>query len=99
MNECTIILLGATGDLAKRKLIPAIYSLVAAGKLKKFLLIGAAREKTTASDMIDQAIPFIQNSTAQFIAELKEKSAYQQLDFNQEGGFVQLHTLEFRPRN
>ena len=27
MNDCAIVLLGATGDLAKRKIFPALYHL------------------------------------------------------------------------
>ncbi|MFH1831546.1 MAG: hypothetical protein ABH827_01970, partial [bacterium] len=34
-DECTFVILGATGDLTKRKLIPAIYKLIAEQKLCK----------------------------------------------------------------
>ena len=45
MNECTFIILGATGDLAKRKLIPALYRLVQDRKIERFVIIGAARDE------------------------------------------------------
>jgi len=41
MNDGTFIIFGATGDLAKRKLIPALYQLVAKKKLNNFAIIGA----------------------------------------------------------
>jgi len=37
MNNVTIIIFGATGDLTRRKLIPALYRLIKQGKLKNLL--------------------------------------------------------------
>ncbi len=51
MNECTIILLGATGDLAKRKLIPALCTLINAKRLTRFLLVGVAFEDVTVDEL------------------------------------------------
>jgi glucose-6-phosphate 1-dehydrogenase len=52
LNACldgsVILLFGATGDLAKRKLFPAIYSLYTEGKLSdRFAVIGIARRNRT----------------------------------------------------
>ncbi len=42
-DSCVMVIFGATGDLTKRKLIPALYNLAEAKLLsKKFALIGAA---------------------------------------------------------
>ncbi|MGQ9649099.1 MAG: glucose-6-phosphate dehydrogenase [Phycisphaerae bacterium] len=42
---CTLVLFGATGDLVKRKLLPALYNLARDGFLPpRFLTIGAARK-------------------------------------------------------
>jgi glucose-6-phosphate 1-dehydrogenase len=44
-EPCILVIFGATGDLAKRKLIPAIYYLAKARLLpKKFLVIGYSRQ-------------------------------------------------------
>ncbi|KMK76509.1 glucose-6-phosphate dehydrogenase [Alkalihalobacillus pseudalcaliphilus] len=57
MNEIaqpktSIILFGATGDLAKRKLYPSIYSLFLSGKLSKnFVVIGAARREWSDEEL------------------------------------------------
>lgn len=64
MNDCTIIIIGITGDLARRKLIPALYKLVALGKINRFLLVGAALEDTTIGQILSEAqhyIPTIDN--------------------------------------
>ncbi|QHS23692.1 glucose-6-phosphate dehydrogenase [Virgibacillus sp. MSP4-1] len=43
-TSCTIVIFGATGDLAKRKLFPSIYNLFAKGELgPNFAVVGAAR--------------------------------------------------------
>ncbi|MFX3625562.1 MAG: glucose-6-phosphate dehydrogenase [Ectobacillus sp.] len=43
---CTIVIFGATGDLAKRKLFPSIYSLYKKGMLaKNFAVVGVARRE------------------------------------------------------
>lgn len=49
-NPSTIILFGATGDLAKRKLFPALFSLFKRGDLPdKFAIIGVARKGLSVS--------------------------------------------------
>jgi glucose-6-phosphate 1-dehydrogenase len=51
VEPCTIVILGASGDLTARKLIPALYQLFREGQLPKPVhLVGfARREKTTAA--------------------------------------------------
>lgn len=55
MDNCIIIVIGATGDLAKRKLIPALYRLFVDKNIEKFLLVGAAREQLTGQEFIAQS--------------------------------------------
>lgn len=51
MDPSAIILFGATGDLAKRKLYPALFSLFSKGLLpEKFTIIGAARRGFSVPD-------------------------------------------------
>ena len=50
MNEnCTIVILGVTGDLAKLKLIPAVYTLAKSKKIGKFALVGTASSERDAN--------------------------------------------------
>ena len=53
MNNVTIIILGATGDLARKKIIPALYRLIHAKKLQNYLIIGVGRESTNAQELLD----------------------------------------------
>jgi glucose-6-phosphate 1-dehydrogenase len=54
-DPCAIVLFGATGDLAKRLVMPALYNLSRTGMLpENFALIGVARAKGTAESWRDQ---------------------------------------------
>ena len=47
-DPCTIVIFGASGDLARRKLIPALYGLAAQNCLaRRFAIIGFARTPMT----------------------------------------------------
>ncbi|MBS1881948.1 MAG: glucose-6-phosphate dehydrogenase [Actinobacteria bacterium] len=46
LGSATLVVFGATGDLARRKLFPALYNLAADGRLPRdFRLVGCAREE------------------------------------------------------
>src|SRR3972149_2057629 len=50
-EPCTMVIIGATGDLAERKLAPALYNLMLGGFLpSEFTVVGLARR-----DLTDQA--------------------------------------------
>ena len=47
-DPCTIVIFGASGDLARRKLVPALYGLAAQNCLaRRFAIIGFARTPMT----------------------------------------------------
>jgi len=46
-DPCTIVIFGATGDLTKRKLIPALFNLARAGGLREFQILGIGRQQIT----------------------------------------------------
>src|ERR1700761_830308 len=56
-DPCIVVIFGASGDLTKRKLLPALYHLEQSGLLPEdFAVVGVARrplEKTFAADMKD----------------------------------------------
>lgn len=81
-DECVFIILGATGDLARRKLIPAIYKLVASGKLCRFALVGVANMHTTMQEVLAQARQFIADIDEGVWAKLQESLYFYQMDFH-----------------
>jgi glucose-6-phosphate 1-dehydrogenase len=53
-EPCILVIFGATGDLTKRKLIPALYSLAFRRLLPdRFAIVGAARTEQTTDDWIE----------------------------------------------
>lgn len=61
MNDATIIIFGATGDLAKRKLIPALYQLLAKNKLNSIALIGTALETVQPQELLESSREYIEH--------------------------------------
>ncbi|MGH9760010.1 MAG: glucose-6-phosphate dehydrogenase, partial [Blastocatellia bacterium] len=43
-EPCVLVIFGGTGDLTKRKLVPALYNLVAEGALTNFQILGIDRD-------------------------------------------------------
>jgi len=55
-SPCTMVIFGASGDLTKRKLLPALYNLRIAGLLSDhFAVIGVSRSPLTDDDFRDKA--------------------------------------------
>ena len=55
-DDQVIVLFGATGDLARRKLLPGIFHLFEAGLMpERFALIGAARSDLTEEEFVELA--------------------------------------------
>ncbi len=96
MNDCTIIIIGITGDLARRKLIPALYKLIALGKLDKFLIIGAAKEDTRIDQILDGAKHFIHPVDEAVWNLLRSSIHYIRVDAVQEHDFFALHEFVSR---
>lgn len=62
-NKCVIVIFGATGDLAKRKLFPSIYNLYKKGSLSEnFAIVGAARREWSDNTFRENVATSIQDS-------------------------------------
>jgi glucose-6-phosphate 1-dehydrogenase len=62
-RDQVIVLFGATGDLAKRKLLPGMYHLMRAGLMpERFRIIGAARKPLDAEQFRELALEAIRDS-------------------------------------
>ncbi|MDO7908871.1 glucose-6-phosphate dehydrogenase [Paenibacillus sp. JX-17] len=88
---------GATGDLARRKLFPAIYSLYREGKLgEDFAVIGVARRPRTEEEFRQDLLESIQEFSRYKAEENEEWSSfaqhfeYKSLDINNVDGFREL---------
>jgi glucose-6-phosphate 1-dehydrogenase len=96
-DPCAFVLFGATGDLAHRKVIPAIYQLWRTNLLPaEFSLVAVARRPYTSDSFAAE----VRNSLEKYSriqpideaawAELARRIVYQQLDFGDDAGFDRL---------
>ncbi len=83
----TFVLFGGTGDLAKRKIIPALYSAFVNGRLDpEFSFIGAAREALNDDDFRTRVAASIEtyaakaNGTAEQLAAFLALTGYAKID-------------------
>ena len=94
--KVTIVIFGATGDLAKRKLFPSIYQLFKKGKLSShFAVVGLARRPWTNEVLRKHVEESIQNafSPEEDLEEFTSHFYYQPFDVTKEDAYPQLHTL------
>ncbi len=75
------IIFGATGDLAKRKLIPAIYRLIADKKIDTFVLVGVAIDEVTVDEILNRAKKFITNIDESIWRQLCACAYYYKINF------------------
>jgi glucose-6-phosphate 1-dehydrogenase len=85
--------MGATGDLTKRKLIPALYKLLVDGMLQNFVIIGTGREQTTIEAIFASAEAFVHNRVDEVWQKLKAHFVYVQLDFYTPQDYVALKNI------
>jgi len=90
MDDVTFIILGATGNLTKKKLIPAIYHLIESKRIKKFSVIGVARNKTKAKTILNKSKRHINNIKQKNWKELQNNFHYLPLDFYEQNKFCEL---------
>lgn len=98
MNGAVFLIFGATGDLARRKLFPAIYSLYREKKItEQFAVVGLARRERTNEQFRDEVYESIQefarykvDSTEDW-KKFAEHFEYMSLDINNVDGFKELN--------
>jgi glucose-6-phosphate 1-dehydrogenase len=82
-----MVIFGATGDLMKRKLLPALYNLAKEDFLPhKFAIIGVGRQEMSSEEfrkmMLDELKEFVQDSDSKVIKWFQERTYYTGGDFD-----------------
>ncbi len=77
----TVVLFGATGDLAKRKLIPGLLHLFQSGLVDDLRVVGTSLDKMSADDFRDQALVAIREHSTRELDDADWKEFAQRLDF------------------
>jgi len=92
INSNTLIIFGATGNLFKRKLFPALY-IIFSREIKKnknysFALVGTAYENVSIDSLLAECRPFITQPIKEDIWQVIVKSCYYYcLDFTKKNDF------------
>jgi glucose-6-phosphate 1-dehydrogenase len=92
----TLVIFGATGDLCRRKLLPALYNLAHEGALpERFNMIGVSRRDQTDDDFRNQARESVQQFSrrspdAQVLEELLGRMYYLGIPFDDTPGYAKL---------
>jgi glucose-6-phosphate 1-dehydrogenase len=94
-DPCIVVIFGASGDLTKRKLLPALYHLEQSGLLpKEISVVGVARrplEETFAADMKEGilaggGVEDSEDALAPFVANIQ----YHAMNFDDDAGYTGL---------
>ena len=83
-DPCAMVLFGATGDLAKRLVVPALYDLASTGTLpQRFALIGVARGEDSAEawrqSLHDALASLVASGSGTFHADRIDEEVWKQL--------------------
>lgn len=96
-SPCTLVIFGATGDLARRKLLPALYRLQSLDMLPEcFNIVGFATRKLTDSEYREYAADAINEFSAygpvdkKILEKLIENTWFVSSSFDDPGGYTQL---------
>ena len=87
-NNVTFVILGGTGDLARKKLFPSLFYLFRKGKLTEFDIVGTARQDLSRETYRNIACTNIEQG--QDREEFREHIHYVQLDFDRPNNYLDL---------
>src|SRR5579871_1836090 len=96
-DPCVVVIFGASGDLTKRKLLPALYHLEQSGLLPKdFAVVGVARrplETSFAPDMKDGILAGggVEDTDPK-LAPFVDRIQYHAMNFDDPSGYDALKT-------
>lgn len=100
LDSSTLILFGATGDLAKRKLFPALFRLFKRGLLPKpFAIFGVARKELSRlafqQHILDSLMEFgtFQAKDQEDWNQFSQFLNYVPMDLKNQEGYIQLHNV------
>jgi glucose-6-phosphate 1-dehydrogenase len=99
VHATTLVIFGATGDLARRKLLPALYNLAHEGALPEhFALVGSSRSDLADEEFRDMAIAAVREFSRRapdenVLAKLFEQARYVGGSFDDDTVYERLATV------
>lgn len=98
-EPCVMVIFGATGDLTKRKLFPALYNLAKDEHLPdNFAIVGVGREEIESNNFRDEMIASLKefagaDSSEETITWFCERTFYTGGDFNDDKKLFQIFLI------
>ena len=101
-DPCAIVIFGASGDLTRRKLIPALFELANCGSLaRRFAIVGFARSEMSDAAFQDSVAHAVRNDSESCrvsedtLRAFAQSFAYVSGEYDQPGGYEKLsHRLD-----
>ena len=93
MNDCAILLLGATGDLARHKIFPSLYRLFKNNKLGNSIIIGAALDDISVDALAEKIKPQVNPDDQESWKAFVKRLFYQPINFSKQEDFDALCAL------
>jgi len=99
MSSYHFVIFGGTGDLARRKLLPAFYDLLSGNLLPEdFKIISIGRRFRGKDEYLSALLPFIKNNIRYSFEEknweiLRDSIVYLQMDIEEEQGYDKLKNI------
>src|SRR6185312_7260102 len=91
--RCVLVLFGASGDLTKRKLVPALFNLAKANLLPdNFAILGVAFDDLTLEQFRDQVTSFLHSDEngAEALSSFRQRLYYQRAEFGDSATYTAL---------
>lgn len=93
MVDCSFIIFGFTGDLSKRKLLPGLYDLIKAQKIKNFCIIGVGLEDKTVDEVLENSKKYINNLDPKIFELIKSRTHYVKTEITKKSDFSGLKSI------
>ena len=82
-GRCLLVLFGASGDLTRRKLVPALLNLAKAGLLpKNYAILGVAFDDLTQEQFRERVTSFLSSDNSPEALDFKQRLFYHRGDFS-----------------
>lgn len=97
-KHLSFVLLGASGDLAKRKIYPALFSLYAQGLLpESFVIYGYARSNLSIDELVSHFKPFVSKLPKEWLGQhfdsFVKKLSYVEGQYDADSGYQKLRDV------
>ena len=89
-KDCIFLIFGVTGDLAKKKIIPALYELFSEGFFNNVIIIGIARRKFSSKKILNDSKKYMKDFKKRNFNKLLKRFHYFQLNFNDSDRYNEL---------